>query len=151
MRSINIDKLVANYCYKKDKRGVPRAQEWPVSAAFFHKPSLRHVAFEDLPEHMLSMRSWLAQMDRLYRGLKCPYEYCMVSWNGKGFFIYSVSVNVFESLVDHLVLSGYRLSSRPYAVDEMNVNPEVFPFHSPHMRTLRPPVLLLEQPQLLLK
>lgn len=151
MRSINIDKLVANYCYKKDRRGVPRAEERPVSAAFFYKPGMRHVVFEDLPEHMICMRSWLAQMDRLYKGLRCPYEYRMVSWNGSGFFIYSVTENVFESLVDHFVLCGYHLSSRPYAVDEMSVNPYVFPFHSPHMRTLRPPVLLLEKPQLLLE
>ncbi len=151
MRSVNVNRLVANQCYKVDSRGLAKPESLVVSAVFFYKPGMRHVVFEDLPEHMICMRSWLAQMDRLYRGLKCPYEYRMVSWNDGGFFIYSVTENVFESLVDHFVLCGYHLSSRPYAVDEMSVNPDVFPFHSPHMRTLRPPRLLLQQPQLLLE
>ncbi len=152
MRSIKIDKLVANRCYKDDSRG----QAWPEtmsdSAAFFHKPGWKHAVVPDEKEYIQSIKSWNDDLIRLHKKPKLPLYVCRsIVWRQRGWFILSMLDHVFDSLIICVVEDGYLLSERSFELEDDEGNTIMFPFHSPQFRMLRPQRLLLEQPQLLLE
>ncbi len=152
MRSIKVDKFVADFCYKTDSRDLARPEEKTVSAAFFYKPGLKHVVLADTKENIRIIKEWNDDLIRVYGQPRLsPYDCRLIVWKGRGWFILSMPESVFQSLCAYVVDSGYMLTERSFEFEDEYGNTSMFPFHSPTFRMLRPQPLRLEQPQLLLK
>ncbi len=152
MRSINVDKLVANFCYKIDSRGLAKPEDKPTSAAFFHKPGLKHVALADTKENVRIIKEWHDDLNRVYGQPRLlPYDCRSVVWSERGWFILSMKGSVFDSLGMYIVHNGHVLTERSFELQDEEGNTSMFPFHSPSFRMMRPQRLLLEQPRLLLE